>query len=117
MKAPVEPVDVVVNPRVELAVPPGGGVTVCGTVMLIPVGALPTQDVENVTGELKSPSEFTSTVVEVLNPCITETDAEEEATAKSGIETGAKTAGVPDTVTPMSVECATTPFVAVTMSV
>jgi hypothetical protein len=67
-KVPVEPVEVVVNPRVELAVPPGGGVTACGIVMPMPVGALPTHEVEKVTGELNPPTEFTSTVVDVLRP-------------------------------------------------
>jgi hypothetical protein len=68
VKLPVEPVEVVLNPTVELAAPAGGGVTVCGMLMLIPVGALPTQEVEKVTGELKPPIEFTITLVDVLRP-------------------------------------------------
>lgn len=68
VKLPVDPVDVVVNPTTELATPPGGGVTDCGMVTLMPVGASPTHEVENVTGELKPPREFTSTLVDVLRP-------------------------------------------------
>ena len=109
--------DVVVNPSVELAVPPGGGVTDCGIVIPMPVGALPTHEAENVTGELNPPSELTSTVVEVLSPWMTATFPEDGERAKSGTDTGAKTAGVPDIVTTMSVECEMTPFVAVSTRV
>jgi hypothetical protein len=68
MKLPVDPVEVVVNPTEELPTPPGGGVTVCGRLMLTPVGALPTQDAENMTGELKPPTELTTTSVDTLKP-------------------------------------------------
>ena len=70
----------------------------------MPVGALPTHEVEKVTGELKPPSEFTSTVVDVLSPWITATVPEDGLIAKSGMDTGAKTAGVPLIVTKISVE-------------
>jgi hypothetical protein len=36
--------------------------------MLIPVGALPTQEAEKVMGELKPPTELTTTSVDTLKP-------------------------------------------------
>jgi hypothetical protein len=57
-----------VNPIGELAAPLAGGVTDCGMDTLMPVGALPIQEVEKVTGELNPPNEFTSTLVDVLKP-------------------------------------------------
>jgi hypothetical protein len=68
LKLPVDPVEVVVNPIAELASPPGGGVTVCGILMVMPVGAAPTQEVEKLTGELNAPSELTIIVVPQLRP-------------------------------------------------
>ena len=67
-KLPVEPVGVVVNPIAELPTPLGGGVTVCGIVIPIPVGALPIQEVEKDTGALKPPRELTSMLVPPLRP-------------------------------------------------
>ena len=67
-KLPVDPVGVVVKLTDELPAPPGGGVTVCGIVMPIPVGAFPTQEAEKVTGELKPPTESTITFVDPLRP-------------------------------------------------
>lgn len=67
-KLPVEPVGVVAKLTDELAVPPGGGDTVCGIVIPIPVGAFSTQDAEKVTGELNPPTESTITFVEPLRP-------------------------------------------------
>jgi hypothetical protein len=68
MKLPVDPVGVVVKLTDELPAPPGGGVTVWGMVMPMPVGALPTQEAEKVTGELNPPTELTITVVDPLRP-------------------------------------------------
>ena len=68
VKFPVEPVGVVVKPTDELPAPPGGGVTVCGIVIPIPVGASPTQEAEKVTGELNPPTELTITSVDPLRP-------------------------------------------------
>ena len=82
-----------------LAVPPVGGVTACGMVTLIPVGALPTQETEKDTGELKPPIEFTSTLVEVLKPWITATVPEDGEIEKSDAATGARTIGVPPIAT------------------
>jgi len=109
MKVPVDAVAVVVNSIGELASPPAGGVTVCGTLTLMPVGALPTQDTENVTGELKPPREFTTIEVPPLRPGMVETVSEDGATEKSGIiagagATGARTVNVPEIVTGISVE-------------
>jgi len=67
-KLPVDPVEVVVKPTDEVAKPLAGGVTVCGRVILMPVGALPTQEAEKVTGELKPPTELTTTSVDPLKP-------------------------------------------------
>jgi hypothetical protein len=55
MNVPVEANAVVVNSIGELASPPTGGVTDCGRMMAIPVGAFPTHDAEKVTGELNPP--------------------------------------------------------------
>lgn len=68
VKLPVDAIEVVMKPTDELPTPPGGGVTVCGSVMLMPVGALPTQEAEKVTGELKPPTELTTTSVDPLRP-------------------------------------------------
>jgi hypothetical protein len=81
----------------------------------MPVGALPTHEVEKATGELKPPSEFTSTVVPALKPSSTDTVPEEGVIEKSGGPTGARTDGVPAIVTESCVEWVITPFVAATM--
>jgi hypothetical protein len=81
---PVEEVDVVVMAIGELPAPPGGGVIGEGNVKLTPVGALPTHPPENVTGELNPPIEATIIVVELLKPCIMETEGEEAEIEKSG---------------------------------
>jgi hypothetical protein len=117
MKVPVDASDVVVNPMGELASPPAGGVTDCGRLTAMPVGALPTQETENVTGELKPPREFTVTEVPPLSPGIVDTVSEDGLTEKSETTTGARTDGVPAIVTWIWVECESTLFVAVTMSV
>jgi len=118
-KLPVDPVEVVVKLTGELPVPPGGGVTVCGIVTPIPVGLFPTQEVENVTGELNPPTELTITFVDPLRPGMTETVAELGAMLKSGAAaaTGAKTDGVPAIAMLISVVCETVPPVAVTARV
>ena len=106
MYVPVEASGVVVKPTGELASPPAGGVTVCGRVTAIPVGAFPTHEVEKITGELKLPNEFTVTEVSPLSPEIVETVSELGVTEKSGMDagaagliTGARTVGVPSIVT------------------
>ena len=62
----------------EAAWPPAGGVTVCGMLIAMPVGALPSQEVEKVTGALKLPREFTTTLVPPPSPGIVETVSVEE---------------------------------------
>lgn len=109
MKVPVDAIEVVVNSIGELASLPAGGVTVCGTMTPMPVGALPTQETENVTGELNPPSELTTTEVPPLSPRIVDTVSEVGVTEKSGIVagagvTGARTDGVASIVTTISVE-------------
>ena len=98
-KVPVDAIDVVVNPSGELASPPAGGVTDCGRLTPMPVGALPTQEAEKVMGELNPPREFTTTEVPPLSPEIVDTVSEDELTVKSGMAdgatTGARTDGVP----------------------
>jgi len=75
----------------------------------MPVGALPTQDVEKVTGALKLPREFTTTLVPPLSPGIVDTVSEDGCNAKSGMGaavgvTGASTAIEPEMTTGISVE-------------
>jgi hypothetical protein len=72
----------------------------------MPVGALPTQDVEKLTGELKPPYEFTIMLVPTLSPGIVETVSEDELITKSGAlaVTGARTDGVPAIVVEIRVE-------------
>ena len=77
--------------------------------MATPVGALPTQEAEKVTGELNPRSELTTTVVPALSPRMVETVSEVGVTEKSGIisgagATGARTANVPEIMTVISVE-------------
>ena len=107
MKAPIDAVAAVVNAIAELASPRGGGVTVCGILIVTPVGAAPSHDAEKLTGELNPPSEFTIIEVPPLRPGITATVAEDDSTEKSGdaaTGTGARTDGVPAMVTIISVE-------------
>jgi hypothetical protein len=104
MNVPVEAMEVVVNWIGELASPPAGGVTVCGMLTLMPVGALPSQETEKVTGELNPPTEFTTTDVPPLTPETVDTVSEVGVTEKSGIiagegVTGARTASVPSIMT------------------
>ena len=119
MKLPVDAIEVVVKPTDELPTPPAGGVKVCRRVMLMPVGTLPTQEAEKVTGELNPPTELTTTSVDPLKPWMTETATELGAIVKSGATaaTGASTDGVAATMTLISVECETCPPVAVSRSV
>jgi len=121
MKVPVDAIDVVVNPIGELASPPAGGVTDCGRSTATPVGALPTQEAENVTVELNSPREFTTTEVPPLSPEIVDTVSDDGLTEKSRmadrVTAGARTDGVPAIVTWTWVEWEITPFVAATVSV
>jgi hypothetical protein len=84
---------------------------------LTPVGALPSQDVENVTGELKLPRELTTTLVDELRPGVTERVFEVGVISKSGMLTGARTAGVPPMLTAIWVECVIAPFVATRFNV
>ena len=119
---PVEAVAVVANEIGDAACPSAGGVTVCGMLTAMPVGALPTQEVEKVTGALKLPIEFTTTLVPPVRPGMVETASVDGWSAKSGIGTavgvtGASTAKVPEIVTGISVECEITPLVAVTSNV
>jgi hypothetical protein len=100
MKVPVDAIAVVVNSIGELASPPGGGVTVCGMLTLMPVGALPTHETEKLTGELKLPRELTVTEVPASSPGMVDTVSDVGVTEKSGIiagegVTGARTATVP----------------------
>lgn len=102
--------DVVMNWIGELASPPAGGVTDCGRLTAIPVGAFPTQETEKTTGELNPPSEFTTTLVPPLSPGITDTVSVDGLIEKSGTYTpaggvtGARTAGVPAIITGIWVE-------------
>lgn len=111
----------VVNWIGELASPPAGGVTVCSRLTLTPVGAVPTQETEKMTGALNSPLEFTVTDVPASKPGIVETVSEVGATEKSGKScgavTGARTASVSDTSTGIWLVCETAPFQAVIRSV
>jgi hypothetical protein len=109
MYVPVDAVAVVVNEIGEAAWPPAGGATVCGMLTAIPVGALPTQEVENVTGALKLPREFTTTLVPPLRPGMVETVSVDGCSEKSVIGaavgvTGARTAIEPEIMTGISVE-------------
>jgi len=54
----------------------------------MPVGALPTQEVEKVTGALKLPREFTTTLVPPLRPGIVNTVSADGCSEKSEIVTG-----------------------------
>ena len=113
----------VVKESGELASPPTGGVTVCGTFTPIPVGAAPTQDTAKLTGLLNPPSEFTITLVPPLIPGIVDTVSADGLMEKSppftGVTgvTGARTVGVLPIMTGISVEWEITPFVAVTSRV
>ena len=98
------------NVIAELAYPPGGGVTESGVVMTMSVGALPTQETENVTGELNPSSEFTTTVVPTLCPGLTvnvlvvgRIEKSGRIPADAGV-TGARTGGVPPITTGIAVE-------------
>ena len=105
-------------PTVELAALPGRGVTGWGRVRLMPVGALPTQAAENATGELKPPTEFTITSVEVPSPWVVEIVEDEDDMEKSGAAaTGTRTAGVPTMLIISWVECEIPPPVAAIKSV
>jgi hypothetical protein len=106
MYVPVDAIAVVVNPIGELASPPAGGVTDCGMLTAMPVGALPIQDVEKVTGALKPSYEFTIMLIPTLSPGVVETVSEEELTTKSDAVavTGASTDGVPAIVVEIRVE-------------
>lgn len=97
MNVPVDATGVVVNPIGELASPPARGVTDGGMSTATPTGALPTQEVEKVTGESNPPSELTITLVPPLSPEIVDTVSDDELTTKSGttMVTGARTDGVP----------------------
>lgn len=99
----------VVNEIGDAAWPPAGGVIVCGMLIATPVGALPTQEVEKVTGPLKLPREFTTTLVPPERPGMAETVSADGCNEKSGVGraagvTGAKTAIVPEIITGISVE-------------
>jgi hypothetical protein len=106
MNVPVDANAVVVNSIGELASPPTGGVTDCGRMMPIPVGAFPTQEAEKVTGELNPPTLLTTMLLSPFSPGITDTVSVEGVTEKSvgGVKTGASTAGVPAIVTNTWVE-------------
>jgi hypothetical protein len=109
MYIPVEAVAVVVNDIGDAAWPPAGGVTVCGRLIAMPVGALPNHEAANVTGALKLPREFTTTLVPALSPGIVDTVAADVRCVKSGMETivgvtEAGTAIVPEIMTGISVE-------------
>ena len=109
MNVPVDAIAVVVNSIGELASPPAGGVTLCGMLTLMPVGAAPTQETEKVTAELNPPMELTTTEVPPLSPGIVDTVSEVVVSEKSGIMagagvTGARTASVPEIMTGISVE-------------
>jgi len=113
---------VVVNEIGELASPPTGGVTVCGMLTLMPLGALPTHETEKVTGPLNPPTESTTTLVPPLRPGIVDTvlaDGRIENSWMGAAEgvTGARTAGMLPIITGISVECEITPLDAVTRSV
>jgi len=83
---------------------------------------LPTQEVEKVTGALKLPREFTTTLASPLMPGIVDTVSVDGCSEKSGMGTavgvtGARTAIEPETITGISVAWEVTPLVAVTSSV
>ena len=101
MNVPVDAIAAVVNLISELASPPTGGVTDCGSMMLMPAGAFPTQDAEKVIGELNPPREFTTMLLSPLSPGIIDTVSVDGLTEKSvgGVNTGASTAGVPAIIT------------------
>jgi len=81
----------------------------------MPVGEPPIHDVENVTGELKPPTEFTITFVDVLSPWVTAMVEEDGETEKSGggaaatvtaaTVTGTRTADVPGMLIVSCVVC------------
>jgi hypothetical protein len=100
---------VVVNEIGEAAWPPESGVTVCGRLIATPVGAFPTQETEKVTGALKLPREFTTTLVPTLSPGSVETVYVDGCREKFGLgaateATGVSTAIVPEIMTGTSVE-------------
>jgi hypothetical protein len=68
MKVPVEAIGVVVKPIGELASPSAGGATEGGRLIATPVGALPTQAVEKVMGELNPSIEATRMLAPPLRP-------------------------------------------------
>ena len=75
----------------------------------MPVGALPTQEAENVTGALKLPREFTTTLVPPLSPGSIDTVSVDGYSEKPGVGaavgvTGASTAMVSEIMTGISVE-------------
>ena len=100
MYSPVDRPDKDVNVIAELAVPPAGGVTDCGVLAMMSVGALPIQETENVTGALNPWNEFTITVVPVLSPGLRDSVSVVGLIEKSGSGptyagvTGARTGGV-----------------------
>jgi len=77
---------------------------------MMSVGALPTQETENVTGELNPWNESTITVVPVLSPGLRDNVSVVELIEKSGSGptyagvTGARTGGVPAMRTEIWVE-------------
>jgi len=80
-------------------------VTGCGVLAMMSVGALPTQETENVTGELKPWNESTVIVVPALSPGLRDNVSVVELTEKSGSipadagVAGARTGGVPSMTT------------------
>ena len=94
----------------ELVSPQAGGVTDCGKVMTMPLGALPTQATEKVTGELNPPREFTTRLVPTLDPGLADTVSVTELIEKSEVTTagtgftGARTGGVLAIMTEIWVE-------------
>ena len=110
MYSPVDRPDKDVNVIAELVWPPGGGVIGCGTFATMSVGALPTHETENVTGELNPWNESTITVVPVLSPGLRDSVSVVGLIEKSGSGptyegvTGARTGGVPAITTEIWVE-------------
>lgn len=84
MKGPVEALASANIVRVDVAVPPDGGVMGEGSVCVTPVGAAPTHEPDSATAELKLLSEVTVHVLVPLPPCATLIDDGPHAMLKSG---------------------------------
>lgn len=90
VKGPVEAVASAAIVRVEVAVPPEGGVMGEGSVGVTPAAAAPSHEPESATAELKLLSEVTVHMLVPLPPCATVTGDGAQEMLKSGASAGAE---------------------------